>query len=128
MPLATKCKRLLHAFLVMAIIVIIGMYLTPQEAIKGYWYVNPVTRFPDFIVGMLLFQLYEYLRKKDFTMLQGSVMEVTAIIIFMLFYLYASEVPKVYRTLATIGCQYPCCLSASPYRRASSQNCWTIAS
>ena len=37
MPLATKRKRLLHAFLVMAIIVIIGMYLTPQEAIKGYW-------------------------------------------------------------------------------------------
>lgn len=36
-PLATKRKRLLHAFLVMAIIVIIGMYLTPQEAIKGYW-------------------------------------------------------------------------------------------
>lgn len=74
MPLATKRKRLLHAFLVMAIIVIIGMYLTPQEAIKGYWYVNPVTRFPDFIVGMLLFQLYEYLRKKEFTMLQGSAM------------------------------------------------------
>lgn len=97
MPLATKRKRLLHTFLVMAIIVIIGMYLTPQEAIKGYWYVNPVTRFPDFIVGMLLFQLYEYLRKKEFTMLQGSAMEVTAIIIFMLFYLYVSEVPKVYR-------------------------------
>lgn len=40
------------------------MYFTPEDEIKGFWYVNPITRFPDFIVGMLLFQLYERLKTR----------------------------------------------------------------
>ena len=44
-------RRLLSVFLVMAMAVVIGMYLTPPEEIKGYWYVNPITRFPDFVGG-----------------------------------------------------------------------------
>lgn len=54
-PLAKRYRQLLYVFLVMAIAVVVGMYLTPPEEIKGYWYVNPITRFPDFILGMLLF-------------------------------------------------------------------------
>ncbi len=96
-PLAKNYKRLLYAFSFMAIVVVIGMYLTPQEEIKGYWYVNPVTRFPDFIVGVLLFRLYEYLKGKEITALQGSMMEFISVIVFMSFYIYASEIPKVYR-------------------------------
>ena len=51
-PLAKSYRRLLYAFLAMAVAVVVGMYLTPPEEIKGYWYVNPITRFPDFILGM----------------------------------------------------------------------------
>lgn len=96
-PLAKNYRRLLYAFVFVAVIVIVGMYLTPQEEIKGYWYVNPITRFPDFIVGMLLFRLYEYLKEQKITSLQGSMMEFLSVIVFMSFYLYAEEIPKVYR-------------------------------
>ena len=70
---------------------------TPEDEIKGFWYVNPITRFPDFIVGMLLFQLYERLKNKNITVLQGSIIEISSIILFLIFYLYAADIPKVYR-------------------------------
>ena len=96
-PLTKNYKHLLCAFGIIAVLLIVGMYFTPADDIKGYWYVNPVTRFPDFIVGMLLFQLYERLKNKNITSMQGSIMEVASVILFCVFYLYASEVPKVYR-------------------------------
>ena len=73
------------------------MHFTPEEEIKGYWYVNPITRFPDFIAGMLLFPLYERLKDKPITFRQGSLMEIGAVILFLTFYMCASEIPKVYR-------------------------------
>ena len=41
-----------------------GMYLTNEEQIKAYWYVNPFTRLPDFFVGVLLYQFYRSLCNK----------------------------------------------------------------
>lgn len=96
-PLAKNAKRLLGFFLVCAVVVIVGMYLTPEESIKGYWYVNPIARFPDFIAGMLLFQLYDRLKTKTITFRQGSLIEILSICLFLGFYLYAAEIPKVYR-------------------------------
>ncbi|MCC8170705.1 MAG: acyltransferase [Parabacteroides sp.] len=46
-----------------------GMFLTPEEHIRAYWYVNPLTRLPDFLVGMLLYKLYA---RKARTKLPGS--------------------------------------------------------
>lgn len=66
----------------MATLVVVGMYFTPEENIKGYWYVNPITRFPDFVAGMLLFQLYERLKNRNITSLQGSIIEIAAITLF----------------------------------------------
>lgn len=96
-PLAKNKKQLLYLFLILSLLVVIGMYLTPEEKIKGYWYVNPITRLPDFIAGMLLFHLYECLKDKPITSGQGSVMEILSVLIFLSFYLFAAEVPKVYR-------------------------------
>ena len=73
------------------------MHLTPEDDIKGYWYVNPIARFPDFIVGMLLFRGYERLKDKPVTSWQGSLAETAAVILFLCFYAYAPEIPKVYR-------------------------------
>ena len=96
-PLTRNYKYLLYIFCVTAILLVVGMHFTPEEEIKGYWYVNPITRFPDFIAGMLLFQLYERLKDKPITFRQGSLMEIGAVIIFLTFYMCASEIPKVYR-------------------------------
>ncbi|MCE8622009.1 acyltransferase [Bacteroides fragilis] len=96
-PMAKNYKGLFCVFLISAILVIVGMYFTPESDIKGYWYVNPIARFPDFIVGMLLFQLYDRLKNKNITSFQGSIIEIISIVLFLVFYLYAAEVPKVYR-------------------------------
>lgn len=96
-PLARNGKRLLSVFVVVAVSFAIGMYFTPEDDIKGYWYVNPIARFPDFIVGMLLFRLYGWLQDRDITPLKGSIMEMASVLLFLAFYCYASEVPKVYR-------------------------------
>lgn len=96
-PLARNYKRLFLFFILCALLVIAGMHFTPEADIKGYWYVNPITRFPDFIVGTLLFQAYRFLKDRRITDMQGTVFEVLSIVIFLAFYLYAAEVPKVYR-------------------------------
>lgn len=96
-PLTRNYKYLLYIFCVTAILLVVGMHFTPEEEIKGYWYVNPITRFPDFIAGMLLFPLYERLKDKPITFRQGSLMEIASVILFLTFYMCASEIPKVYR-------------------------------
>lgn len=46
---------------------------------------------------MLLFQLYDRLKGKNITAYQGSIIEIASIVLFLAFYLYAAEIPKVYR-------------------------------
>lgn len=96
-PLTRNYKSLFYVFCILAACLVIGMYFTPEDEIKGYWYVNPITRFPDFIAGMLLFPLYERLKDKPITFRQGSMMEIASVILFLTFYLCASYIPKVYR-------------------------------
>lgn len=46
------------------------MSMTDEANIRGYWYVNPLARFPDFLVGMLLYRVYEWCRSKSCLSLQ----------------------------------------------------------
>ncbi|MDO4181520.1 MAG: acyltransferase [Bacteroidales bacterium] len=96
-PLAKNYRHLIAFLVVAAVLMVIGMYFTPEADIKSYWYVNPITRFPDFIVGMLVFRLYVWLKDKRITARQGSILEIASVVLFLLFYLCASDVPKVYR-------------------------------
>ncbi|MCD8236188.1 MAG: acyltransferase [Prevotellaceae bacterium] len=90
-------KKLWICFLLMAIAVPIGMYLTPEESIKGYWYVNPVTRFPDFVLGMILYRIYIKVAKRQISHHAGTLLEILAVIVFILFYFGAENIDKVYR-------------------------------
>lgn len=90
-------KGLSILFIICTILMLTGMYLTPEADIKGYWYVNPLARFPDFIVGMLLYQFYRNLKERKITYRQGTIIEILSILFFLGFYLFAAEVPKVYR-------------------------------
>ena len=96
-PLTRNYKHLLYVFVIATILIVVGMHFTPESDIKGYWYVNPITRLPDFLVGMLLFQLYDRLKNKNITLSQGTLIEIASIILFFAFYFYAVEIPKVYR-------------------------------
>ena len=55
-----KKQKLIGALLVCAVVVPVLMSMTDEANIRGYWYVNPLARFPDFLVGMLLYRVYEW--------------------------------------------------------------------
>ena len=78
-------------------VMLAGMYLTADAQIKAYWYVNPITRLPDFFVGVLLYQLYQSLHNKKISYSTGTLLEVASVALFLLFYLCAADIPKVYR-------------------------------
>lgn len=75
-----------------------GMSLTPEEQIRAYWYVNPFTRLPDFLVGMLLYKLYEK-KAMNWNVRKATWFEVGAVLMFIAFYYFGSAglLPKVYR-------------------------------
>lgn len=91
-------RRLIGVLAVTGFIAIWGMYFTPEEQIRAYWYVNPLTRLPDFLIGMLIFQLYDK-RAVNWNVNQATWFEIGAIILFVVFYYSGSAgiLPKVYR-------------------------------
>ena len=78
-------------------VMLAGMYLTADTQINAYWYVNPITRLPDFFVGVLLYQIYQSLHNKKISSSTGTLLEVASVALFLLFYLCAADIPKVYR-------------------------------
>ena len=93
-----KKQRLVGVLLVCAVVVPTLMSLTDEANIRGYWYVNPLARFPDFLVGMLLYRAYGWCRSKQLSFSTASLLEVGAVCIFLLFYMVSEDlVPKVYR-------------------------------
>lgn len=93
-----KKQKLIGALLVCAVVVPVLMSMTDEANIRGYWYVNPLARFPDFLVGMLLYRVYEWCRSKKLSFSTASLLEVGAVCIFLLFYMFSADlVPKVYR-------------------------------
>lgn len=91
-------KRLFWTIFIAGMVCAIGMFFTPVDLIRGYWYVNPLTRFPDFLVGMLLFKLYAQ-SKKDWSFGRATWLEIGAVLLFIAFYYCgaAGSLPKVYR-------------------------------
>lgn len=94
----SNSRRLFGLLIVVGGFVIWGMYFTPEEQIRGYWYVNPLSRLPDFLVGMLLYQLYEK-KRIHWGKRKATWLEIGAVILFIAFYYVGSAgiLPKVYR-------------------------------
>ena len=85
-----------HSFICL-LIMLTGMHLTAEEQIKAYWYVNPITRLPDFFVGVLLYQFYRSIFNKKISYSTGTLLEIGVVILFFVFYFCAADIPKVYR-------------------------------
>lgn len=96
-PFLNSKRNLVITLLVCLLLMLTGMFLTPEEQIKAYWYVNPITRLPDFLVGVLLFQFYRALSGRKLSYSKGTLLEAGTIALFLLFYLAAADIPKVYR-------------------------------
>lgn len=91
-------RRLFWVLVPVGILAAWGMYFTPEEQIRAYWYVNPLTRLPDFLVGMLLFKLYDR-SPRNWSVARATWIEAGVILLFLAFYYSGSAglLPKVYR-------------------------------
>ena len=96
-PLLRKPRRLLSLFILNAIAVVIGMSFTPEALTKDIWYVNPIARFPDFLLGMLVYTASKRKSTSTPTPSNATWSEVGAVILFVAFYLLSIHVPQVYR-------------------------------
>ena len=82
-----------------------GMHLTAEEQIKAYWYVNPITRLPDFFVGVLLYQFYRSIFNKKISYSTGTLLEIGVVIYFLFSIFVPQTFPKYTAILVTTG--YP---------------------
>ena len=71
-PFLHTKRSLFITLLICLPIMLAGMYLTNEEQIKAYWYVNPFTRLPDFFVGVLLYQFSRLLSNR-FLIIGGEI-------------------------------------------------------
>lgn len=97
LPLAKSPKKLTVVAIAAIAVVLIGNEFTPEKYIKGVWYTNPITRLPDFVIGVLLWHAYQRIKGMNISRQAASLMELSAILIFTAFYLLAESVPKTYR-------------------------------
>ena len=95
--LLRRPRHLTIAFILSAIAVVVGMHFTPEPWAKDVWYVNPIARFPDFLLGMWIYQLASREQNTSLTRSQATWQECGAVTLFVLFYTLSVHVPQVYR-------------------------------
>jgi peptidoglycan/LPS O-acetylase OafA/YrhL len=79
------------------LILLTGMYFTPPSWYKVIFYNNPLGRLGEFVLGIALYRYYEAHRSKSWTYRYATRMELGAIVIFLLFFVFHLWVPHVLR-------------------------------
>ncbi len=97
LPFIREQKRFVAIILLFLAIIIIGEQITPEAYKKGVWYVNPITRYPDFLIGIATLETYNRVKEMHIGRLTATAIEICSILLFALFYIYAEEIPKIYR-------------------------------
>ena len=97
LPFIKKPTVLFSIIVIAIIITVIGAQITPEAYIKGVWYVNPIMRYPDFIIGIATFYIYRRIKEYNISTATATILEASAILFFLLFYINADELPKIYR-------------------------------
>ena len=95
--LFTSFIRVLLFTLLTAIILYLNIYLNDDS--KHYWlYVSPILRFADFLLGIILYSVYKYL-KTHYESLnnKGTVLEIASVSIFLIFFTFHLNLSISYR-------------------------------
>ena len=87
---------LLIATISLIVLMAIGMSITPESRYNDFWYVNPLLRFPEFLVGVLCFHVYKIWRP-ELPPSVFSILELLSVGLFCAFYIFAENVPLTYR-------------------------------
>lgn len=91
-------KELLITMVILAGVAIPFLMLkTSSMDMRPVWfYIHPIFRIVDFLIGILLYEIY--LKMKSNKILKfASILEFSAVLLFVLFFLFHNSVPQVYR-------------------------------
>lgn len=89
-------SRILGCIFIFLLIILIGVNIIPEEYHHRFFYINPFIRLFDFIMGIFLFYVYKNIKKSP-SFLNSTLLEIGSVVIFVLFFSFHDEVPKVYR-------------------------------
>jgi len=95
-----KYKWLKYLIFIVAIPLLIYFepYVTGHKDFeKGFYYVNPIVRSLDFILGILLCQVYKFVKDKSITFSKGTILEIAALGVFILFFSFHQDFSRTFR-------------------------------
>lgn len=64
---------------------------------KGLFYINPLVRSFDFILGIVLCQVYQKIKGTPISISKGTLLELAALLLFIVFFSFHEEVARAYR-------------------------------
>ena len=96
-PLIKRQKLMITLLILATAAIFIGGTFTPEAYSKGVWYVNPVTRYPEFVIGILTFLIYRRIKEHNIGRVLGTLLEIASVLLFVLFYIYGEDIPQVYK-------------------------------
>jgi peptidoglycan/LPS O-acetylase OafA/YrhL len=81
------------------LLVPVGIYFCPEKFQQYFFYVTPVTRFADFYIGILLYEIFESNRFAKYFQLAKTVtvIEIVSILLFVIFFFYYKNIPDADR-------------------------------
>ena len=94
-----RFPRTIYLFLILLLLIPLGLYFTPRSLQVFIFSINPVVRISDFLLGILLFKVYEHnflsnlFRKTSY----ATLTELAAILLFITFFSFHREIPSGYR-------------------------------
>lgn len=95
--LFNRYSKIKYMSIILLLIIPFGIYFTQSDFIHRYFYVNPLFRIVDFILGILLFTLYEKRFWFKSIIKHSTLFEIGAIFVFLLSFYFHSSIPKGYR-------------------------------
>ncbi|WP_124980592.1 acyltransferase family protein [Nonlabens xiamenensis] len=80
-------------FFILTALLLVLMITIPASWHNSLFYVHPLSRILDFILGIFLYELYRYIKRINFSTMQGSFLELGGISLLVLFFCFRESVP-----------------------------------
>ncbi len=108
----------LYAFLFLIAAIPLGIMVSSQMVVHRLFYINPFFRIVDFMIGIMLYELYEKNSLKAFMLNKktATFIEVFAISLFALFFIGHNAVPQGYRFSCYYWVPMSCMIMAFAYQ------------
>ncbi len=94
-----KNKRTVYLSLLFLLLIPIGIFFSPENLIHRLFYINPFFRIADFILGVLLYNLYESKILENYfkSRFKATMLEFSSVGLLFLFFIFHDFIPQGYR-------------------------------